>query len=204
MAIRFQCSSCSQPIEVDDDWASKVVACPYCRSTSTAPDESTVTDPSEIPTASPVAGGDAGRGFPFPSAERSMAPSNNVLAVVAFALAVGVLGLLAAGTMVMSRHSLELEQLDEELRRLESDSGSRWQAFNEFVNAQGGQVPKWMMASALLHLSAMACSVGAIICGILGLRHAHRRSLAVAALVICGSVMLFFCANVASSMGLLV
>lgn len=49
MAIQFQCVSCRQPIEVDDDLASKIIACPYCRKTMTAPAESQLGDLAAIP-----------------------------------------------------------------------------------------------------------------------------------------------------------
>jgi DNA-directed RNA polymerase subunit RPC12/RpoP len=41
MAIQFQCSGCSQPIEVDDDFAGQQATCPYCRHVVTVPDAST-------------------------------------------------------------------------------------------------------------------------------------------------------------------
>jgi len=53
MAIRFDCPSCRQPIEVDDSWAGQSVACYYCRNVVTAPDKSTW-PPGNIPTAVPA------------------------------------------------------------------------------------------------------------------------------------------------------
>lgn len=52
MAIRFQCPSCRQPIEVDDAWSGQSVACPYCRNVVTAPAASTW-PPGQVPVASP-------------------------------------------------------------------------------------------------------------------------------------------------------
>ncbi len=52
MAIRFQCPSCRQPIEVDDAWREQSVACPYCRNVVTAPASSTW-PPGQVPVASP-------------------------------------------------------------------------------------------------------------------------------------------------------
>lgn len=40
MAIQFQCVSCRQPIEVDDEMADQAVTCPYCRKVVTAPSQS--------------------------------------------------------------------------------------------------------------------------------------------------------------------
>ena len=42
MPIRFTCPGCQQPIEVDDEWASQQVGCPYCRKVVSAPAESTL------------------------------------------------------------------------------------------------------------------------------------------------------------------
>ena len=41
MSIQFLCPACSQPIEIDDEWSARPVACPYCRKTITAPESST-------------------------------------------------------------------------------------------------------------------------------------------------------------------
>ncbi len=202
MAIRFQCSSCSQPIEVDDEWATKVVACPYCRNTIIAPAESTVTDPSEIPTATPIVGSEAVPAGPVPFPQRALGPSTNVVALVALLLSLGVLALLAAQTVLMSGQSLELDQMEDDLKKLETESGSRLRAFSEYLHARGGAIPSWMVASAAINLCAMAGCVGAIVCGILWLRRVQRRPLAIAALLICGSVVVFFCANIGLSLSL--
>lgn len=53
MAIRFTCPSCSQPIEIDDQWAGQSVGCPYCKKVVNAPPASTW-PPSEVPQASPA------------------------------------------------------------------------------------------------------------------------------------------------------
>ncbi len=41
MPIQFSCTSCSEPIEVDDEHAGQTAACPYCRHVVTVPQEST-------------------------------------------------------------------------------------------------------------------------------------------------------------------
>jgi DNA-directed RNA polymerase subunit RPC12/RpoP len=41
MPIQFHCSSCGQPIEVDDEHAGQAAACPYCRQLVTVPPQST-------------------------------------------------------------------------------------------------------------------------------------------------------------------
>ncbi len=42
MAIRFVCSACRQPIEVDDEMANQAVTCPYCRTAVDVPAASTL------------------------------------------------------------------------------------------------------------------------------------------------------------------
>lgn len=64
MAIQFICVGCSQPIEVDDEFAGRSAACPYCRHVVTVPSSSTFHPDHPIP-ARPLAGrppvGGAGR-----------------------------------------------------------------------------------------------------------------------------------------------
>jgi DNA-directed RNA polymerase subunit RPC12/RpoP len=50
MAIQFQCTGCSQPIEVDDEFAGRAAACPYCRRVVTIPTRSTL-EPQAVVTA---------------------------------------------------------------------------------------------------------------------------------------------------------
>ncbi len=72
MAIRFACPGCQQPIEVDDEWASQQVGCPYCRKVVSAPAESTLRID-----AVPTAAGGAGDAFappPPPPDARPVAP----------------------------------------------------------------------------------------------------------------------------------
>lgn len=71
MPIRFACPGCQQPIEVDDEWASQQVGCPYCRQVVSAPTESTL-QMNAVPTA--VGGaGDAFAPPPPPPGARPVA-----------------------------------------------------------------------------------------------------------------------------------
>lgn len=53
MAIQFTCPACSQPIEIDDQYAGQQVVCPYCEGVVTAPAESQPVATTQ-PAASPV------------------------------------------------------------------------------------------------------------------------------------------------------
>lgn len=74
MAIQFPCASCQQPIEVDDAWADKAVACPYCRKVVTAPAQSSW-PPGNIPVATPARGAFA----PPPPPGETVAPGRSEL-----------------------------------------------------------------------------------------------------------------------------
>ena len=195
MAIRFQCGACSQPIEVDDEWSLKAVACPYCRKTITAPSESTLGDLSRIPMASPLLSVGSAVALPA-SAQSTYAPPNsnaNPMAVTAFILAAVMVVLLLSCVLVASSHALELEQLQKELQpKPGADSGSQFRAVMEYMNAHGGQFPGWLMAVGILQISSMAAFAAAIVCGLLALRRKARRPMAVIALVSCGSIALWF------------
>src|SRR3990172_4295660 len=149
MAIRFQCGACSQPIEVDDEWASKAVACPYCRKTVTAPSESTLGDLTRIPMASPLGVGEHAAAVPAPTvgSYAGADPSANPMAVASFILACIMVVLLLAGAMLVASHALDLEQLQKDLQQQPgAESGSQFRAMMEYVKAHGGRFPGWLVA----------------------------------------------------------
>jgi DNA-directed RNA polymerase subunit RPC12/RpoP len=55
MAIRFCCSQCGQPIEVDNEHAGQTAACPYCRHVMSVPRDSTYSPEAAVP-ARPLSG----------------------------------------------------------------------------------------------------------------------------------------------------
>lgn len=193
MAIRFQCSSCLQPIEVDDEWASKAVACPYCRTTITAPAESTIADLTEIPMASPLATGHTVPTQP-PSpgyVQASSAQHPNRIAMIAFALACGEVLLLAVMQWIMASHRLEVEEF---VTSMESATGlsEMVEAQSEFFKARGG-IPRWLVAIVALEVMAGLNWAAIVVCGIIGVRRPNRRKLAITALVVAGLVPIVFC-----------
>lgn len=185
MAIRFLCPACTQPIEVDDPWASMAVACPYCRKTVTAPATSTLNE--FIPVASPLRSSDAVP--PFPQAADPNAP--NRVAVAAFILACGVFVFLVAAMLLVGPHRLELE----ELNRYVEESKSLFEASNRFMANYKGVLPSWMVGVVLFQLAALGSGVASVVCGIIGLRRVKQRGFAVAALLICGGMVVFSCAG---------
>lgn len=188
MAIRFQCASCSQPIEVDDEWASKAVACPYCRKTVTAPAESTLDQVAQIPTASPLGTPPGGVVVVEPPSHGApQGVSANRVAVAAMILACSTVVLLKATEYFLAPHSEEINRLREaqtfaEMMEIQS----------EFFKETGG-LPEWMVGALVCEVSAGLAWVGAIVCGVIGVRRVRRRQLAVFALVITALVPIFFC-----------
>jgi hypothetical protein len=191
MAIRFQCGACSQPIEIDDEWASRTVACPYCRNTITAPAESTLGDLDAVPSASPIGAG----AFPPPPPV-----SSNPFAVAAFALACLVLALMVSSYALASAHSLELEQFAKDIQEAQKQDGSSWGAMTRYAERHNGKIPPWFVAMGLMQMAAILTSLGSVICGIIGLRIAHRRGLAISALCISGGAFIFLCAGLVLGM----
>jgi hypothetical protein len=195
MAIRFHCGQCNQPIEVDDPWAGRAVACPYCRATVTAPATSTLGDLADVPVASAVGRGESGEAAVHPPTE-----STNPCALIALILAAVVVGLLGVGTMIAAPHALEMQQIAKDLEQAEKESGSTTQAILQYAQSHGGTLPTWMFLLGMIQMVAMALCVASIVCAIVGLGHLRRRGMAVAALAICGGITIYLCAGVAFSM----
>lgn len=198
MVIRFQCACCSQPIEVDDDLALKVVGCPYCQKTVIAPEVSTLVTPEAIPVASPLQSGDGSAASAPPALTGSVAVegTSNPLAVVAFVLACVVLVLLLAIGLVAAGHDLELEEFYRDLEQAGPGFSAQLEAMNRLVREHGGSFPTWLIVLSLLEFAALATCLAAIICGVLALRRAARRPFAVTALGICGAFLVVSCLGV--------
>lgn len=193
MTIRFQCASCTQPIEVDDEWALKAVACPYCHKTITAPGESSLEDPSMIGTASPMGHGEADHDeMSAETPERGLqpAPSNRV-ASIALVLAICSFILIAAYIMILSQHPEEIGRLYEAFEQAK-DFPEKTAIYSEFIQEQG-RVPGWMVASSGCIVGGGLAWVAAIICGLMGIRSAVRRQRAVAALLLTGLIPIILC-----------
>ncbi|MCK6484613.1 MAG: hypothetical protein L6R00_10830 [Phycisphaerae bacterium] len=65
MAIQFRCTGCGQSIEVDDEFAGRLVGCPFCHSSVAAPAASQAI-PAAVPQATPM--GAPTQPFPAPMA----------------------------------------------------------------------------------------------------------------------------------------
>ena len=191
MAIQFQCASCGEPIEIDAEWAGKPVACPYCRRTVLAPTESTFAPPG-VPAARPAV-----RGAAFEAldpAESAAGPfdvrreASNSAAVWAIVLTCSALSCGLTAVVVLAPHLDELRPFIEM-----SESGKSFSEVNRaFVEQLEGAMPLWLLVSSLLALAAMGLWVVGLICGIVAVRRAPRRGLAIASLVLSALMALAF------------
>lgn len=191
MAIRFLCPLCGQPVEIDDPWAGKLVACPFCRKTVTAPAESTLALEAAVPTAAPfgpVAGGPAYPAAPYPADMPAVVESRNTAALVALVASVVSAASLLAAMIVMGINLSEV---------LGGDPTGMTQAeVNRTVQKymmEQPTPPVWMVVVMLLMLLSAAGWLTAVICGVMGLGRRRRRGLAVAALSIAGAQTVLAC-----------
>jgi len=198
--IRFQCQSCSQPLEVDEEWAEKTVACPYCKATVTAPAESTLTNLEQIHTASPATSSPTGSAYAVHHHAYAMVPARNTLAVVAFSLSLLLIGLFIAAAIIVAPHQLEMESFQEMLQSSEANGKSQMQILNDFTEQYGGAIPGWLIAIVMIEAVSILIFLAAVVCGILGVRRTPRKHLAVISLAICSGMFFFFIAGLMLSM----
>ena len=198
MVVRFQCGSCAQPIEIDDEWASKAVACPFCRKTIVAPAESTLGDLSGVPMASPLTAsegsalGTAG-GLSETGGRQSISAARNVnrLALVALILAGCSAASLILTYIVLAPHFTELEELQKTMSSATSVAETM-QAQTAFFEVHP-QALLYVMAASMLMIVAGLTSLAGIVCALIALRCPYRRGLAVTALLVASAVPMFFC-----------
>jgi hypothetical protein len=180
MAIRFQCPSCRQPIEIDDPWAEKPVACPFCRKTVLAPAESSLNFdhvPVATPLTSPYSASAAGDHLAAADSGR-----RSSLPVWAVAMAIAAFVLPFVPYLLFPQDMKQFEGPDA-YQRLTDDIGK-------------GQMPKGIEKIAVVGLLTLLCWVGGVVCGFVSLvRYRSQRALAITALSICGLLLLMNCAG---------
>jgi hypothetical protein len=197
MAIQFPCPSCSQPIEVDDEWAAKPVACPYCSKTVTAPESSTI-DTGAPPLASPahaVQGqpevGPRGMYGPAtsPSAfAQTLQPSQDSNAYAPWAL-----GLSFAAAVLYFGLSFFVAA---KIVTLVGPGASAEEAQKAMVErVQAGYLPGWLIATVIGFILTLLVWVAAIVLCILAVRRPARRGLTIAGFVICATIPVYICLN---------
>jgi len=191
MAIQFQCAFCKQPIEVDDEYASRAVGCPYCKKTVNAPDCSTLGDKPYVPMASPA----SRPGSPISPAPLNAPRSRNTIAVVAFALACALIVLMFLNAAVLGPHMLEFQDLATRFEKAGPNLKNQLDAMNEFLSERGGVPPTWLVVASCLQLLVWVDWLAALVCGLIAVSRVPRRGLAIATLAICGGYLALNCAG---------
>lgn len=194
--IRFQCQSCSQPIEVDEEWADKTVACPYCKATVTAPAETTLTELDQIHTASPISTPAIPAVNTGPNYATPLIQSRNTVAVVALSLSILLIVLFITSASIITPHRMEMEHFQQMIQSAESNTKSQMHVLEEFTNQYGGALPGWFIAITLIQGISIPIFIAAVVCGIIGVRRQYRKKLAIISLAICSSMVFFLIANV--------
>lgn len=177
MSIQFLCVSCRQPIEIDDQWAMKVVECPYCHEQVTAPASSTY-QPGEPLVARGVAGGPPSAVMSAPAAgpmtpERTrsgnaVAVASLVLSGLSLLLFVVFMGLVGAKLSSVMSPSATPEQ--------------QAQAAQQFVLDAAKKGEPWVVTASFLMIGALACWAAGVICGLIGVSKPVRRGYAITGL----------------------
>lgn len=184
MVIQFLCPACKQPIEVDDEWASRPVGCPYCHKAVTAPDESTldkvvvpanVPPPMEPPDASPVT-------------PELIHPTRSGKAIAGWALglASAALVLYIAVTFLVTRHVLGSLGADP------SPSDVEEAMRNITEQAERGEIPAWFGGAFAGLCAVFLLWAAGLVCAILGVIREQGRGMAIAALSICALMVAVF------------
>jgi hypothetical protein len=192
LAIQFECSGCGKAIEVDDDLAGRLVACPYCQTTVRAPAQGTLVE--SVPVAQParqapqsVVG--SAPSTPAPWADLPVPPSFPALRSNPpgnFGL---LAGLLAWGTMIVFSFQvlgLAAKHLPEPLEKRQPTQQELAEAM-EKVMTDPANANRVMIHSGLLIVFGLA-SVALSIAGLV--RRDARKGTSIAGLIIGGSLML--------------
>lgn len=118
--------------------------------------------------------------------------TSNRAAVAAFILACAMMGLLGLAAFVMSRHALEVQELQQTIQRAQQNGTGMTEAMMKYIEAQGATMPGWLVAVGMINMCVLASCVATIILGVIGMTRPVRRSMAVAALVVSGMVGIIF------------
>lgn len=163
-------------------------------------------DPADIPVARPSdrqsAATDDARPSEFPAAEvqpgqHPSAPKTNPLptnipAIIAM-IAMVVAMLSIVGLVVVSATYVAELQAFEEKMGPEPDMERSQAVMEELLEENGGMVPGWFLALLFAWFSSVSsCFVG-VIAGGLGLANPRNRSFAIAAMIVCGGILMLGC-----------
>jgi len=174
---------------VDDEWAQRQVACPYCRRTITAPATSTI-EPLTPPTAKPLGRigldertAEAAFGAAPPSGPPGTAiAEGNPYAVWALGTSIfAVLCLFGISAMILSQISgtVAPDSTSEEIQESFAELQKQWVS-----EAQKGKMPPVVAVLGLGTCATVMTWTAGLVLTVLALRRRARRQMSIAALVI--------------------
>lgn len=182
MVLQFLCPSCGHPIEIDDEWATQSVACPYCRNTVTAPAESNFVSPSSVPEARPFGVGTDGTVLQPPSDDSR----GNRAAVIGFGLS----------CLWLMSHMITGAWFGPKFEELIGPDGDP-RELRDYIyeHMQQGTLPDWIWTCVLMVVISLVLWVSGLICSIVGMKSPARRRLSIVAFGILALGPLFLCAG---------
>ncbi|GJM24462.1 MAG: hypothetical protein DHS20C16_08770 [Phycisphaerae bacterium] len=194
MAIQFNCISCLKAIEVADEWANRLVECPYCGDTVTAPGMSQLRPPVATPIestgAQPIesAGMMASEGAADPRVETQWVPHRHRRPFDVLALAGLLLAILATVLFFWSSITIFAEVSE----RIGTDFDP--EALNEFIEGELKNNSAWLIKFVFGFLGALGSWVIAAVLSVIAVvrnRRTPRGTLAYWALAATGVLPVF-------------
>ncbi len=184
MAIQFHCPQCGNHIEVDDQWALRDVACPFCRKTVNAPEQSTFPPDRDTPAAAPILI-DAAIG---PGAAPARG-GTNVVAIVALVLSCLWLVTGMASPMLIRPAVVDALGQNPTPREMQ-----------DFIQDQLERQPpaSWLIAGMVSFLASAVFWIAGLVCAIIGVGNRTRRRFALAAFAVLALGPIFVCAGLAT------
>lgn len=184
MAIQFKCVSCSNTVEVDDAWGGRLVECPYCHETITAPAFA----------ASPPAARPVGHSQPvahtptFEQRESYSAPQFGTPPYPAYAPPASTSNKVAVAALVLAITSLVIGFMSmlPVWGALSRDLGPdvTEQQAQAYVQKAAESGAPWVMKAVFGIMGSCGLWLAGLVCGIIGVCKPTKRWIAVVALVV--------------------
>lgn len=171
MAVQFECPSCHNPIEIDDPWAGRTVACPYCRNTVLAPSESTYHPAEALVTARAV-----DPAAPAGGLSAATGVSANRIAIWGFAISCFSVAVLVVGAMILGG------RIYEEVGPAATPEQINRYLFQMADPRRPDAWPGWLTTMMFMICGGVGLWVAGLVCTVLGLRHRRNRRFAIVGL----------------------
>jgi len=204
MAIQFICPGCGQPIEVDDEYAGRLVGCPFCQTAAEAPAATTLPPPGQAASATvaePVFGSASRAAEPAPDAMPSTNWDAQALAITNAsnaAMRLCTIGLLCGiglwfTMLASSLLILRMPDVRQKIQQLQANEATTTDVQNTVMQASeqfGQQHPAIALLMSVAVVGFMLIGIGASVAGLM--RSPLRRGQAMVGLFLNGSCGLYF------------